>query len=306
MFYKGKVISVTSDTDDAERIKVKIDRVDDRSNEIYDAFPILPKVLHIKPKVGECVLVFCDNDNPNDQRYYLGPIISQYQHMFKDQYDFGARKFIGGKGDPDTAITNIAKTHGAFVPNEDIAIYGRKNSDIILGDSDIRIRCGAHLVNKLDTTDIGFNRNNPSFIKLKYHETPKTMEKPYWKDSDIATKKCDDPLESSLNLVAQEINLISTGSGDPNLNVGSTDFLNMESKNVGEEGIKDEDLVKFIKEAHPVPYGDVLLKFLYVFMEAFKNHTHRYHQMVPIPDITYNSLMNFDLNTILSKNVRLN
>lgn len=301
----GKVISVTSDQNDGERIKVRIKNVDDRTNNIADAFPLLPKALHIKPKVGEAVFILCADDNPNSQRYYLGPIISQYQNMYKDSYDFGAMKLIGGNGSPDTAISNLQKTHGAFAANDDIAIYGRKNSDIILGDSDIRIRCGAHLTNKLNTTDIAFNKTNPSFIKLKYHENPIDVKKPYWNGSEFEYKK-QTKLESSANIVAQEINLISCDSGNPDINVANTSIKTSNSENDGNEGITDADLAKFIESAHPLPYGDVLIKFLYILIQAFKNHTHRYHQMTPVPDITYNNLDSFDLNTLISKNIRIN
>jgi hypothetical protein len=305
MVYIGKVISITNDENDGERIKVRIKNVDDRTNDLADAFPLLPKMFHVKPKVGEAVFVICSDESPNSQRYYLGPIISQYQNMYKDYYDFGATKLMGGRGTLNTAVGNTPKTHGAFAAPDDIAIYGRKNSDIILGDSDIKIRCGAHLVNKLDTTDIGFNKTNPSFIKLKYHESPLDVKKPYWNGSDFEYKG-GSQLESSVNIVAQEINLISTDSGDPYLNTANTGIKNSNTENDGNESIKDEDLAKFIQEAHPLPYGDTLIKFLYVFVQAFKNHTHRYHQMTPVPDITYNNLDSFDLNGILSKNVRIN
>ena len=301
----GKVVSVTSDVNDGERIKVRIKNVDDKTNNLADAFPLLPKMLHVKPKVGEAVFILCADDNPNSQRYYLGPIISQYQNMYKDGYDFGAMKLIGGEGTPETGISNIPKTHGAFAANDDVAIYGRKNSDIILGDTDVRIRCGVHLTNKLNTTDIAFNKTNPSFIKLKYHESPIDVKKPYWNGSDFEYKTSS-ALESSANIVAQEINLISCDSGNPNIKVTNTDIKTSSSDNDGNEGISDADLAKFIESAHPLPYGDVLIKFLYVLIQAFKNHTHRYHQMTPVPDITYNNLDSFDLNTLLSKNIRIN
>jgi len=303
-FCIGRVESNTNDELDGKRIKVRIE-ADSRTTDIPDAFPLLPKIMHIIPKVGEAVIVFYPNDKPNEQRFYLGPITSQYQHMFKDYFDFGALKLIGGKGDADTAITNIPKTHGAFATNEDIAIYGRKNSDIILGDSDLRIRCGCHLVNKIDTTDIAFNKSNPSFIKLKYHENPVQVTKPKWMN-DRFEKVPSGNLESSACIVAQEINLISTDSGNPYINTSNTDIKNRLSKNNGNEGISDEDLAKFIEEAHPLPYGDTLIKFLHIFIKAFENHTHRYHQMIPVQDETMKTLKSYPLNDILSKNVRIN
>jgi hypothetical protein len=75
---------------------------------------------------------------------------------------------------------------------------------------------------------------------------------------------------------------------------------------LGNEGISDSDLVEFIKKAHPLPYGDVLIKFLYLFMQAFQNHTHRFHQMPPVEDETMVTLKKFKMSDILSENVRIN
>lgn len=306
MNWKGKVVSVY-DEDDAGRIKVRILNVDGHTDKLDYAFPLLPKMINIKPKVGEMVMIFCDNDSPNQQRYYIGPIISQPQHMYKDLYEYGASKMIGGKGNPDTAVSNITKTHGAFASDEDIAIYGRKNSDVILGDSDIRIRCGVKLTDNNDTTDIAFNRTNPSFIKLKYHEYPLEVEKKIWNNNNGTfdkTKKSK--TQSSISIVGQEINLISTDSANPYTNVSNTNLTSSGSKNNGDESLSDEDLKKFIKEAHPLPYGDVLIQFLHLFIKAFKNHTHRYHQMTPVKDETYKVLEAFDINKLLSDNIRIN
>jgi hypothetical protein len=305
MVFIGKVERNNDDSDDGERIRVRLVNTDARTSNIEYAWPLLPKIMHIKPKEGEAVLIFCINDNPNEQRFYLGPITSQYQHLYRDYFDYGATKLIGGNGTPDTAISNIPKTHGAFATNDDVAIYGRKNSDIIIGDSDIRIRCGVKLVGTKDTTDISFNKANPSFIKLRYHETPMDMTKPSWNSGSFESKNAG-KLESSVNIIGQEINLISTESGEPYANVGNTDIKDRHSENKGNEGISDVDLIKFISAAHPVPYGDRLVEFLYIFMEAFKHHTHRYHQMMPVVDITMTKLNKYNLNDILSKNVRLN
>ena len=65
-------------------------------------------------------------------------------------------------------------------------------------------------------------------------------------------------------------------------------------------------MAKFIEEAHPLPYGDTLIKFLHIFINAFENHTHRYHQMIPVQDETMKTLKSYPLNDILSKNVRIN
>ena len=303
MVFIGKVISL-EDEYDAGRIKVRLKNADVSFSDdnLPYAWPLLPKMLHVVPKVNEAVLVFCVNDDPKQQRFYLGPIISQYQKMYKDYHDTSALKMIGGRGgSPFPAVSNIPKTFGAFGTDEDIIIYGRKYSDIIMGDNDVRIRCGAHLTGISDTTDIGFNKTNPSLIKLKYHESPINVDKLKWNDSagEFSDKENRD-VESSVNIIGQEINLIST-EGEPYVDTSHTDKYPD-----GNESLSDDDLKKFIEMAHPLPYGDVLVRFLYLFLKAFKTHTHKYSQLPPVPDTNYIAATSFPLDSILSKNVRLN
>ena len=99
MVFIGKVISL-EDEYDAGRIKVRLKNADVSFSDdnLPYAWPLLPKMLHVVPKVNEAVLVFCVNDDPKQQRFYLGPIISQYQKMYKDYHDTSALKMIGGRG----------------------------------------------------------------------------------------------------------------------------------------------------------------------------------------------------------------
>lgn len=303
MVLLGKVVSV-KDSYDAGRIKVRIKNADLNTldADLPYAFPFLPKMLHVVPKVGECVGIVCQNDNPRLQRWYIGPFISQNQTMYEDYYNISALSMMNGPGaTPYPAVSNISDTYGAFCDDEDIAIYGRKNSDIILSDNDLRIRCGARLTDSNDTNSISFNKRNPSVIKLKYHEQPLSVNKPVWSSgSGGFVQGNESNVESSINVIGQEINLIST-EGTPYVKTSNTT-----SKQNGNETISDEDIKKFIEEAHPLPYGDELLRLLNIFITAFKCHTHKYTQLPPVPDITYNMLDKFDLNSILSKNIRIN
>jgi hypothetical protein len=133
-------------------------------------------------------------------------------------------------------------------------------------------------------------------IKLKYHESPIIAEKPSWSEANgtfgETTKAAS--VESSISLIGQEINLIST-DGDPYVNTADI-----------KESLSDDQLKQFIEKAHPIPYGDVLLQYLHLLTEAFKNHTHKYSQMKPVEDITMITLKKFNTDSILSKNIRIN
>lgn len=303
MVFIGHVISVKDDYG-ANRIKVRIKNADSKiANEnLPYAWPLLPKPLCVPPKVNESVIILCESDNPRKQRYYIGPVIPQYQSMFFSDHDTEALTMLNGRGaKPYPNVANVPEMAGAFAKEDEIAIYGRKNSDIILGDTDLRIRCGARLADSVNYTKIGFNLTNPSVIKLKYHEDQLIATKRKWNnaDGDMTDKKVE-AIESSVNVIGQEINLIST-NGSPYVKTSNTD-----DESNGNETISDRDIKAFIEKAHPIPYGDVLLRYLFLFKKAFENHTHRYHQMPPVHDLTFNNLDKFVMDDILSKNIRIN
>ena len=277
MIYIGEVVDI-KDPEGGNRIKVRLLPEDKtKSNEEIDfAFPLLPKSLHVMPKVGEAVMVLCAIDEKKEsQRYYIGPIVSQPQNMFYDDYQFGATNLLrGSNGKPKKNIEHSKNATGALAQSDEVAIYGRQNSDIILSNNDVRVRCGARLLNQNNTTDdnIDFNKKNPSFVKLKYHESPLTNKLQPRSESSFTTA----------TIVADEIALLSNKSNDPNLGNGE-----LYDKN---EQINDETMQKIINEAHVLPYGDVLVDFLMAFLQMFKSHTHKYAGDRPCPDVYSNAL----------------
>ena len=303
MIATGQVISI-NDTFDGERIKVRIRPFDNRlkDEELPFAYPLLPKILHIKPKVAEAVLVICEDNNPNGgQRYYLGPLISQPQ-FFESQYYIGGATngMKGGSMTAQSPVTNANK--GAFAKPEDIAIYGRKNTDIILTDNDVRIRCGVH---ELRDQKVSFNTMNPAFLKLKFYP------------DGLSYLKCDNELKDDMSqsaiiektetigsvatLVADKINLIGN-TGDPHIKVNDTDG-----------SLSDEQMVYFLQNAHQLPYGDKLCEFLAELLVMFKNHTHNYTNLEIVRDDTvkafdrkYGTTQDQIGKILLSDTVRIN
>ena len=270
-----------------KRIKAAVYPADKRRklSEIPYASPLLPKLIHIIPKIGEMVMIICeDGSNPNSQRLYVGPVLSQPQNFFYEGSLSAASLLKGGIKKPDTPPDNNGLTHGAFPKKDEIAIVGRKNSDIILSDNDVRVRCGAKLVDEQKTNKVEFNRNSPSFIKLKYY--PNSIS---------------DNVKSTATIVADKINLISP-AGTPYFNVTDTG-----------ESISDSEMEKIINKAHQLPYGDELVEFLSLLLRMFKSHTHKYHNMPPCPDgnssvfdAKYDGNVEKLKTKLLSDNVRIN
>lgn len=276
MIATGQVINI-NDEWDGERIQVRIRPYDNlrKDEKIPYAYPLLPKMLHIKPKVGEAVLVVCEDGNPvGGQRYYLGPLISQPQFFETQYYAGGATNGMkGGSMTAQTPVTNANK--GAFAKPEDIAIYGRKNTDIILTDNDVRIRCGVH---ELRDQKVSFNTMNPAFLKLKFYPDGlsylkcDTERKDDMSQSAIIEKT--DTIGSVATIVADKINLIGN-TGDPHIDMTDKDG-----------SLSDQQMVYFLQNAHQLPYGDKLCEFLSDLLVMFKNHTHNYTNKPVVEDPT--------------------
>lgn len=257
--YIGEVKFVIDDLD-GERIQARVMPEDKNivDEKLPWAFPLLPKHLHVKPKPGEAVFIICADDNQrNSQRFYVGPIISQPQFLYQDSYVLGATRLLRGgqKYLAESALSNKTVAVGAQANDQDIAIYGRKDTDIILTDNDVRIRCGCRKSNEYNSEDITFNKRNPTFIKMKEHDKPFNNES-----------------QSTMTLVSEEINLISTAAKE-HYKVYDPDGQ-----------ITDEGMQEIIDKAHCLPYGDVLVDFLTMFLQMFKSHTHKYHNLPPCPD----------------------
>ena len=279
-----KVISIDDDTD-ADRIKIRLypEDNDKTLSEIDYAFPLLPKMFHVKPKVGEGVLVLLATTNDgNSQRYYIGPVISQDHRIYEDPYFMGGDSFLRGACKKfDVAPRMDAKQNGTLPNDEDIVIRGRKNSDIQITDNDVRLKSGVKIVDENDHYKISFNEKNPSYIKTKYHLNPLT-----------------DGTKSSTVIVGDKIALLSHNS-EKNFNLTDRNEL-----------ITDEELNKVIASAYKLPYGEKLVEFLKVFVEAFTTHTHPFSMMPPNPahtiELNSKKLDMLDRETMLSDTIRIN
>lgn len=269
------------DDQDGQRIKAEV-LPEDRGktiSEIPYAFPLLPKTMHVVPKVDEAVLIICaDLNNPQSQRYYIGPIISQPQSMDNDNSKLGATTLLNGSvGKAKVAPSKLAESDGTLPKIEDVALIGRGKSDIILTDNDARIRCGAKIKDEGDPNKIIFNKRNPSYIKLKSHDKPLI-----------------DETTSTISIVGQNVNILSPSS--------KQSFELTDNKDL----ITDDEMNKILSEAHVLPYGDVLVDFLKKFLLAFKAHTHAFHGLPPVQDETYIQATGYDMDSMLSKNIRIN
>ncbi len=283
----GKVTSVVDNTD-SNRIRVQLLPADAATKE-KDAYaiPLLPQLIHMKPKVGEAVLVLTFLGNKDySQRFYIGPVISQISHMFYESFETSKTAMLGSDRVLDPAITKNQQSErsnnpdGTTPTDEDVAISSRKNSDIILADNDLRIRCGVKEVDELDDHKFSFNGTDSAFIKLKY--SPEGISGL----SNTPGTKC----HSTATVVADKINLLKPHGEavEP------------------EELIDDEAMVELVSKAHELPYGDKLIQFLDLFRKAFLSHTHPLSIMPPCKTHEREEVLeNYNLNSLLSDTVRI-
>jgi|TARA_R110000796_G_scaffold59710_4_gene137857 hypothetical protein len=290
VFYYAKVVS-NQDELGASRIKARIVGVDDAIalNALPFAFPMLQKQLHVVPKINETVLIFIpDVKNPNIDRMYMGPIISQPQFLYKDSNIFSAKSTLSsGIKEAQPSPFTIPENRGVYPNVEDIALQGRDNSDIVLKEKEVLIRAG-QFDSSVSRGEIPkFNKVNPSYIQVK-HGVTLTPE----------TESSTSEVGGVINVVSNKINLITHKNGSPRF------ILNDQDNNIA-----DKEIQKIIKEAHPLVFGDNLIEFLQVLIDAFINHVHAYPGLKP-QDVSgandIDKLLEFDLESFLSKNIKIN
>ena len=294
VFKVGKVREVENvySKEGTDGMRVRAELSQDRTKKVEDipwAFPLLPKVFHVVPKVGEAVLVFTDLSNNNvTQRYYIGPIISQPQYMEYNGKDNALSNLKSGFFKTIERISNYDATRGSFPNNEDVAVVGRGSEDVTLKfdnaskKSEVDLRAGIRKASAFgDNALIGnimFNDVDPAYIQLKYK------------------KNLAKDVSSVANIVADRINLMSNKDNNVSDGIHDKDAL-----------VKDEDTEKIMERLHQVPMGDKLVELLEVMKGAIMHHVHPWAGMEQCGDWSgyINKLEGYDISSILSKYVRI-
>ncbi len=281
-------------------------KLDEKGNRIWTtAIPLLPKHLSVIPKVDEAVLVFKFEGGMTQDIYYIGPIISSLDKLRKDEGSISARRmFSYGVGKIDPPVTSI-KTNSNIIPSlkgvfadpEDITIQGRYNTDIIQKENEVLIRAGKFVSSKKGENnnpyDFKFNLATQGFIQIK-------------NNFNFSTDKKMTTLGTVTNIVSNKINLLTYG-GSPNIILNQDNLLADDQLNNLMGNGKDKSL-----EAHPLPFGDVIIEIIDLLQDAVTNHVHRSHGQ-KAEDIdgtsvmkTLNSKINDAKKRLLSKNIRIN
>lgn len=280
-------VLITEDKMGGGRIKVRIDPYDviyPTDQDLPFCFPLLPKLVHVYPKVGESVLVIWQNpEEKSGQRFYIGPVISQDYALDYSPFATAAKSLFEGRPLYPALINpkRDADNNGTIPDLEDVAIRGRSNCDIILKPSDLRLRCG--FLEKTDgvlAEDKLHYNNKLAYIQMKYREKMKDAQ-----NKDFS---------SFINIVAEKINLLSHASKTP-FTLGDRTELTSE-----------DEMRNILENAHPLPYGDDLVFFLKKFIEVFRNHTHPHVMKEPTFNDKDKEVLNTNLENYLSESIRIN
>lgn len=294
--YMAKVISV-DDPNNVGRIKVFINGVD--STNINDsslpyAYPAMPRIVHVMPKVGEAVLVFiADKDKIsqiNGNRFWIGPIITGYKDIKDDNQDtFGSLGLSGNflitknvnfdpliekSADNKNHEINIFPVDTTLPPLatnnlSDITIVGRDNTDITQSENKITLRAGKHKKN----LPLQPNDTNPTYSVLEFIDE-----------------------NTSYSLTAgDEIYLVS--------HKGRFKFKKKLTK---------DDIADLKNNSQSALYGELTVQYLKILTEVFLNHIHSHPGKPP----TYGAKSKYkiddlrkelqNIEQLLAKNIKIN
>lgn len=294
-FYFCRVESVF-DESDGLRIKVRIptidpnERADPYLERVPYAFPLLPKHLHVNPRVGEMVLVFLQNPSaPKGGRFFIGPIISQQYMLDYDPFNYSAQVLTDGSqiGNALPIPISNPENAGSIPDRNDIAIQGRQNCEVVLKPSELRLRCGFKAMPNAEDPSKRLLNNavSPAYIQMKYRRS--FSEGRNFRDES-------DRFNSEINIVADRINILSHESPT---------YFNLSDR---DELISKEELKKIYELAHPLPYGDKLIELLSEVIRILRTHTHPFPMIPPALNASDNKVLDTDLSTLLSKSIRIN
>lgn len=295
VFYLAEVVD-THDDNGAGRIRAFIPTIDGdikmkndkplRISDVPYAFPLLPKHLHVVPRIGEAVLVTTQKLGDMATRFYIGPLISQPYHMDWESPFKHVTNVLPGPGGEEYAIQQSPvmdpENEGTLPDDRDIAIEGRGNTDIVLKENEMRLRCGykENPGTKVSKDRLHRNKTDQGYIQLRFNKSGRNSNKKY---------------ASAVNVVGDRINLLSHDSPD---------YFDL---NDPKELISEATMEKILKEAHPLVYGDILIEYLKKLIAVFRTHTHPFAMDPPcLNDAQVAAIDESQLDEMLSKSVRTN
>lgn len=307
--------AVVRDTDDYagfNRLKAEIVTLDENGNikpgkdrdtpleKLPICIPLMPEFVHVRPQVGETVLII--SENPQDlssPRYWIGPVISQQTKLQYQSYTDVAELFqinnFSQKNTTSNPTTNNLNKASVYYPQpNEIAFQGRQDADITFSPRNVLIRAGRF--NK-GTTEL----NTTTICQLEIKQVDAEIKNPN-------SIKIFDRLTSSGSTFRpySQTNLQST-----NINIYSLEgkFRKSDSDNSVEVSDRLKDFGDVANSLHPVAFADELAILLKLILKYLVTHIHT-PQNPALPNSTSEKLDAYlngnKLQDIMSNVVRVN
>lgn len=294
--YPAIVVNV-DDPAEQNRIVARIISLDEEGNpkggrdrdlpdgQLPFCIPLVPEFVHVRPLVGEMVIVILENPTDNSApRYWMGPVItSKLKLKFQSYKDsdtiFRYTDFFG-----EQKLNNQPQAALAIPKQADIALQGRDDADIILRPREVYISAGKFIENSFD-----INENAPCNIQLKqFDEVPRTEGG----DETVSY--------SQQNFQSNNLNLYSPFGK----------FRDAERGKEIESTNQDlEYLGQLANSLHPVPFGDNLIELLDLMVRVILNHIHTPQEpLVETEDSQALEAFTLEgrLQELISKHIRVN
>lgn len=271
--------------------------------EIPWATSFMPKQFQVMPKEGEmCMVLIFDSNEPQMNRAWMGPLMSDKSKINFESSESGgdllnsnvipknSRTKSKNRTESGEDLSKKGGFTGGFPEKLDIAIMSRNNADIVMptfsdtGDNltkngEVLIRAGKfNFVNSTKNgKNLSLNDVNPGYFRLKVTEGTTTHTSLYSDYIDLVSYKNSDG-----------------SSGVPRV------------FNVNPIVETDEEIINFHNSLSPLVRGDLLISFLELIRNYVKNHNHPYHQKPATNANSKEEIEKFDLNSIISPNIRIN
>jgi hypothetical protein len=262
-------------------LKVRVNGLDNHlvDENLSIAYPFIPIHVVMTPKIGEVVrIILSDVSNPYEDRLWVGPVITDYFNTEGQAFPIGNRMTLDEAGLGELFKQPHAGTLNDIddaIPNhsrkQDDAIYflGRGNVDFFFKGNTATIRAG-----KQDPTDKKKkNRINPASITVHHS-----------KDGKLS---CNYMIADSIALISHK--------GNP---------LVPQARN----GVMtDEEFNRVNETLHPIGKGDVIADVLGLIIQVLcEDHVHPYAGHPAVESALVKKLKSYDLNNILSTNIKIN
>ena len=249
----GRVFKISDDNNMKLKVFIRgVDANDANNDDLPWCEPFLPRMFNIVPKVGETVkILLMDTKNPQQEREWIGPVISQPEKIGEDPHFFTSLAGkVGGLLGLGRSVKTIPEADGIYPKEDDVSMLGRDNSDVILRSNEVIIRAGKH---ELDNP-LKLNRKNPAYFNMVMLKPSDLETEEFIKEGKTSTKS----VRTDTILMSNKIFLVGRDSDstviEPILTKG--DHITLESK------------------LHPVVYGDVLYDFMVILRQWIKSHIH--------------------------------